>query len=264
MKIFIIETPGLQRSAPIRKAIGQSEFFKVVSMPARMLEDVAQIPPLFVAQFHARYGRQPLAGEYGCLLSHRTIWETIAGGNEAGIIFEDDARDIDVVRLEILATDFMKNARFQGSILTFHDPRFTNRHRILSPNSFKRLRGSSSHAVAYLVTPSAAQKLVQSSINFASVADWPNTNIPYWVSPWLINHGDKNTPSVISNLGPRDNLVSIAGFIEVLSLQHYFINKAVFNGFSEYYSLVIRPRLKGKIDSLLIKLMTVKCFDNRR
>jgi hypothetical protein len=264
LDIFIIETPGLRRSAPIRNDVGKSRFFKIVAVPAFMLEDEAKIPRLFASQFFARYGRQPLAGEFGCLLSHRAVWKIIAERDAAGIVFEDDARDIDGTQLEILATKFLKNARCQSSILTFHDPRFIRRRRLVNPNNFMRLRGSSSHAVAYLITPFAAQKLIESSVKFASVADWPSSKITYWVSPWLVNHGDENTPSVISSLGPRDNLISSAGFIEIFSLRHYFENRSAFSGFYEYYNVVISPRLKSKADSILIKLLTVKYFDNRR
>lgn len=264
MNVYIIETPGLTRSLPIHEVLKKSPFFNLISVPAIMFKEPNEIPDRFFSQFSARYGRPPLAGEYGCLLSHKSIWEKIVVEKKPAIVLEDDARDIDEIQLESLSSEFIRKHGDRASVLSFHDPRFRNRSADRKFMKYIRLFGTSSHAVAYLVTPSAAQELLRSSGEYASVADWPNANVVFWISPRLIRHGDSSTSSVISSLGPRDNLKSEAIFKKILLMHHYRENQNAFRSFGEYFKVVVAPRLKIKVDSLILRFMNVRSFDNSR
>ncbi len=263
MNIYVIETPGMNRSQPIRSALQGCEEFTAIYIPAIMINQKDEVPDEFCSQFVSRYGRDVLPGEYGCLLSHRAVWDTVARTRQPGIVFEDDARQIVCSSLSATASRFLSKQEFNAAILSFHDPRYFNRKHIFGAEKFFRLCGSSSHAVAYLITPLAASNLLDSSNDFASVADWPSSSIAYFLSPWQVVHGDNISSSVISDLGPRINLTATIRTWKILSLQHFLENREVFASFHSYVRVILLPLLKIKIDSFRMKLFTVKINDHR-
>jgi len=110
------------------------------------------------------FGYPMLAGEIGCFDSHRKVWNLIVEQNQPALILEDDFK-----MLNLIAFEFLKKHKFKALEIIRCQGTFTKKTTHIRSLGFGEMvtyKGYASGALAYILTPYAAKRLLQRSNSF--------------------------------------------------------------------------------------------------
>ena len=202
----IIQTPNSERFLPLFEVISKSEVFEPVPVSATMGNFLSGVNEEFIQEEVLRYGRLLTQNERGCAISHSDARKIIAQSPHGGIVFEDDARVIDLERLQQATLDFL--AKFSNTssalgLLDYRD-RHTEPGTDFPPPIFKRLLAEAPLAVATVLTPLAAKEILKSAAVSSQTADWPKSECRFFIlSEGCVRHGDATSGTVIGDTEKR-------------------------------------------------------------
>ncbi len=239
----IIQTPNSERFLPLLEVICKSEVFEPVLIVATMGYSLSGENEEFIQEEVLRYGRVLTQNERACAVSHSEARNVIAQSQHGGIIFEDDARVIDLEHLEQAALSFLAKFSNVNSALGLLD--YKNQHVEGCTNSkplrFRKLLAETPLAVATVLTPIAASEILKSAITSSQTADWPKSKCRFFIlSDGCVRHGDETSGSVIG-----DTAMRVSGKPPQLFSPHSLV--------STY------RRLLQKLDTILIPFYQAKC-----
>lgn len=228
--VVIIQTPNSERFRPLVETIGKSELFEIILVVATMGHSLVISDDRFVQKEVYKYGRELTQNERACAVSHSRGREIIAKSKLGGIIFEDDARVINLEYLEEVTAAFLTKFTHASSILGLlqYSERIVVGSACDSPLKFRRLFAEIPLAVASVLTPRAARELLDSSALASQTADWPKSKCRFYVlSTGCVRHGDATSGTVIGDTTKRINLktsypISINGISYTI---HRFLQK---------------------------------------
>ena len=239
----IIQTPNSERFLPLFKAISKSKVLEPVLVGATMGHLLSGVNEEFIEQEMLRYGRVLTQNERACAISHSEARKVITHSQQGGIVFEDDARVIDLNHLEQVTLGFLAKFSNQSSALGLLD--YKNLHvegcANNSPLRFRKLLAETPLAVATVLTPIAADEILKSAATSSQTADWPKSKCRFYIlSEGCVRHGDATSGTVIG-----DTAMRVSGRTPQLFSRH---------GLTFRYH-----RLLQKLDTFLIPRYQVKC-----
>jgi hypothetical protein len=239
----IIQTPNSERFLPLFEVICKSEVFEPVLIVATMGYTLSGDNEEFIQEEVLRYGRVLTQNERACAVSHSEARNVIAQSQHGGIVFEDDARVIDLEHLEQAAVGFLKKFSNMSSALGLLD--YKNQHvegcTYNSLPRFRKLLAETPLAVATVLTPIAAVEILKSAATSSQIADWPKSKCRFFVlSDGCVRHGDTTSGTVIG-----DTAMRVSGKTP---------HPSSLNGLAIRYR-----RFLQKLDTLLIPHYQVKC-----
>lgn len=202
----IIQTPNSDRFSPLFEAIGKSELFEPILVSATMGYSLPGSGEGLIEGEMQRFGRVLTQNERACAISHSRAREIIALSKHGGIVFEDDARILDLEYLERVTSAFlMRRSRINSALGLLE---YKENHRGAggydSSPKFRRLLAETPLAVATVLTPLAAYKLVASAADSSQTADWPRSECHFFIlSQGCVRHGDASSGSVIGETAGR-------------------------------------------------------------
>jgi len=190
-----------------------------------------------------RYGRVLTRNERACALSHSEARRIIAQSRQGGIVFEDDARVIEIEHLERAAIGFLKKFSGMSSALGLLD--YNNNHLDFCtynlPLRFRKLLAETPLAVATVITPRAASEFLESAATSSQIADWPKSKCRFFIlADGCVRHGDTKSGTVIGDTATR-----VSGKTPQL--------------FSRHGLTTMLHRFLQKLDTLLIPCYQSKC-----
>jgi len=203
-------------------------------------------------RFIARFGRPPLASEVGCAMAHVGAYRAFLESSCTwALVFEDDARILDERQLASIVTRVVEKLQPTGQVVSLYSdgPVFASDPSSVRSDSILRLRLPPPGAVAYLLDRVAASALVDAQQHVGSVSDWPHTNgaIVFNFAPnSTIGHSSCTTDSTIAAGVDRSVLVPVFVRILMWTGVWYVRYRHQFQGLSDYYDQVMRPRLAHK------------------
>ena len=151
------------------------------------------------------YGRSLTPGEIGCANSHNLARDFVSRTSFGGVILEDDARIPNPGAVADLVVGFLRRSIGKPAVLSLTGifPKPLAEDLILTASErfrFQRVFGEPPLAVAYAITPLAAEYLLKSNSPIKFMSDWPVSPNKYYVaSPPGAYHGDLLTKSIIDN-----------------------------------------------------------------
>ncbi len=246
--VVIIAARKHDRSAPLLQSLESSSIFEVVRLSATIGTELRPPDWLSTTQEHIRFGRSLTQNERACAISHSRARTIIKDSSVGGVILEDDARILDLAQFEKTVSEFLDSKLPQKKILSllqYHDERNISLSK-KEKNRIFRLPGSFPLAVAYALTPNAAEELISQSNSTSGVSDWPDSACAYFFLRFgLVRHGDKNTKSIIGQVEIRtsrffDTINNILTYSEPRMLPANF-------------SKIIKWKIYGKIAQVMIK-----------
>jgi hypothetical protein len=194
-------------------------------------------------KFQTYYGRKPLIGEIGCSAAHNKARKLASLNSQPTIIFEDDARILDLDALvKVYATFSIR----QKGVLNLS---YTSNKEKLNTNQEPHIYWVPTPAplaVAYIVDPYSAEVLVTQNLNLDFVADWPDSKVKnYILDRAIVKHGDIQTSSTIDKIGIQQSrkIPRILLYIQIFTFYYYFRNRLNFENLSQYYRIFIKPRI---------------------
>jgi hypothetical protein len=168
--------------------------------------DIAS-PSMFTieAEFE-KYGRELTQNERACAISHTTARNIIANTSRGGVIFEDDARILNLRILENMSEAFLSLYKNDYSALGLLDysPDDRSSPELVQFPKIHKLLAEVPLAVATVLTRKAAWSLTESANLGSQIADWPSSRCSYYfLTPGCVKHGDEGTGSVIGDSSTR-------------------------------------------------------------
>jgi GR25 family glycosyltransferase involved in LPS biosynthesis len=204
-KVFLIDSNLPLRSNPLILELGKCQRFELFRINASMFRTFDD-PNLHNidfkdVEFRKIAGRSFLPGEIGCANSHNLARQRVSFEDKGALILEDDARILDSQKLSQLIDLFKSTINDDYAILSLTDFLTAGRSYSdldLSETQFIKLRGVPPLAVAYYLGPKAARLLADANIPIKFVADWPKSEVNFYVSnASFVVHGDSETTSTI-------------------------------------------------------------------
>lgn len=165
MKSFVITLTDLEESVQVaqrcirsaaRFGINVDTFDGVKAKDAQKVREAAGIP---IEGFHGKWSR--FDNVVACFMSHYTLWEKCAQGNENFLIFEHDAVVVDAIPTCYFKGVLSLGKPSYGNYLT---PPMLGVNKLCSKQYFPGAHG-------YIVKPSAAKVLVKKAKEEACPAD---------------------------------------------------------------------------------------------
>jgi hypothetical protein len=260
--LLVISEKNSQRSKNLTKKLNEVNDFKMTRVDAVMTRNSEQLQESEVNydQDKARYylGRNMLPSEIGCAASHNIARKLISESPWGGVILEDDARIPDLDLFSSLVTDFLEKNKGGAAILSLAGwkPKsfdYESDYEISREVTQIRLLGHPPLALAYALTPLAAQLLYKSNRTIFQVSDWPKSKCRYFVtSSIVVYHGDQQTQSIIDPEGSDSRKrPDITSRLRVLFLWQMFSKSAGFSA-KEYFFAVWLQKVKWYADNFLI------------
>jgi hypothetical protein len=240
---IIIQTPNSERFLPLFEVISRSEVFEPVLIVATMGYSLPGDNEDFIQEEVLRYGRVLTRNERACAVSHSEARSLIAQSRQGGIVFEDDARVINLEHLERATIGFLKKFSDMSSALGLLDYKSAHLEGCTYnlPLKFRRLLAETPLAVATVLTPIAAGEILKSSATSSQLADWPKSKCCFFILPdGCIRHGDTTSGTVIG-----DTAVRVSGKTPQL--------------FSRHGLTISYHRFLQKLDTFLISRYQSKC-----
>jgi GR25 family glycosyltransferase involved in LPS biosynthesis len=249
--VYVICTPTSNRAKPLIASLSASKRVRLHQFQAIMFSDQTHLYKIDrVGQFFM-YGRFLSNGEIGCAISHHEIYRQVVKNNRFAVILEDDARIPDILSFEKQIIQFFQQYSDGRSILSLLPWRHTEECISLSPAQSPLifgLFGTTPLTVGYVITPHAANELVNANAEFRFLADWPPSNVKFYSGLLgVVNHGDLESGSLIEKLGREMVANSRKSFLEK-SLLDYLRHKRYFQSYGEYFKLRVLPSLTWRID----------------
>lgn len=202
----IIQTPNSDRFLPLFEVIGQSDLFEPILVSATMGYSLSGSHEGSIEGEVQRFGRELTQNERACAISHSKAREIIALSKHGGIVFEDDARILDLEYLERVTSAFlMKRSKFNSALgLLEYKDNFSGAERYITSPKYRRLLAETPLAVATVLTPLAACELIASAAGSSQTADWPRSECRFFIlSQGCVRHGDSSSGSVIGETARR-------------------------------------------------------------
>lgn len=236
----VITTPSSDRGVPLIDILRKSSLFETIELKATMGRDLDDASECDKQDEMKSYGRTLIANERACAVSHSKARSIIAQSSHGGIIFEDDARILNLTQLELITQKFLERNKNRRSVLSLlnYD---SQKSRKINSTSITTIRlipllAEAPLAVATVQTNRAAAELATKAKSSSQVADWPKSSTRFFfLNKPLVNHGDSNTNSVIGLINERIEL-----------------KREKLTNFSELQILLLK--LRRKIDLLLIQI----------
>lgn len=199
------------------------------------------------------YGRRLLSQEVGCAVSNRNAQILISASVSGGLIVEDDARFKNLAALRDLVDKFLDVKRGQSAILSLFDGREWSlvNYGFRENNPFLKSLSSTSHTVAYALTPLAAKALVEANADFKYVADWPPSKCTFYTATLdLISHGDSTTVSSIDPDGIRPGHPDLIRRFKVFTGIFFLGNRREFGNINIFFRDMWLPRFKYYVSDI--------------
>jgi hypothetical protein len=198
----IIQTPNSDRFRPLFDVISTSKILEPILLTATMGDSLIVFGAGAAEEEQSRYGRVLSQNERACAISHSNARKIIAASSNGGIIFEDDARVIDLTYLETSVLTFLAERLHSSSALGLLD--YTARTVTNSITNyqlkFQRLLAETPLAVATAITPAAAKLMLHSAAASSQTADWPKSDCRFFVlSRGCVLHGDPTSGTTIGD-----------------------------------------------------------------
>jgi GR25 family glycosyltransferase involved in LPS biosynthesis len=256
LKSFVILTPGSSRGAYFKNNSQLEEFFEFEMLQAIMVNDESL--DSFAGQYDPQsakiiYGREFVSGEIGCALSHNMARSKVVEAGSGCLILEDDARIVDAKQLRDVADEFLIKMAGKAAVLTFFDGKQwgLNNYKDGSRKLWSHYLSPPGYAVAYVLTPEAAQKLVIANTPVKFVADWPFSSCDYFsCNDFLVQHGDESNQSTISGNSKSRARPALSRRLSILIGAHYFFNREYFKSFGVFFREVWLLRFKFYLDEI--------------
>jgi hypothetical protein len=251
--LVIIASPKQDRSAPLQNSLKASSIFKVVKLDATMGAELGAPKSLAVTQELIRFGRTLTQNERACAISHSQARTLIKKSSIGGVVLEDDARILDLGEFEKIVCAFLGSQPPQKKVLSLirYHAKNDQRPSRKKTNRLFRLPGSCPLAVAYALTPKAAEELNYQSSKTSSVSDWPDSScIYYFPRIGLVRHGDEQTNSIIGQVEIRTS--------QFLNLIYKIFLYSEVRMIPKNLIRVITWKMTGKITEAIIKLSQQK------
>jgi Glycosyltransferase family 25 (LPS biosynthesis protein) len=269
MQVLVIGEKESLRSAPLVQRLTQNNLVKVEEINASITKNFLDVETLQI-RFNQKLaqifqGRELLAGEVGCADSHNSARARIAKSKIGGIVFEDDARIVNLdCLLEISLTFLMQNygkaavlslAGWNPKKLTRTDACPLSSESPLKP---LKLLGIPPLAVGYVLTPQAAQSLLQSNTPIKSVADWPFSNCQFYVSrDPVVYHGDEFTKSLIDSSDSNSRIRSnFQNRLKFFFFMNFFLLNEKQISLTEYCNKVWFRKVYYYLDNIKMRFRT--------
>ena len=204
----VIATPSSDRAKPLLESLEKSEIFEIFLISATMGYELVPASNHDTANELRNYGRLLTPNERACAISHNNAREIIARSNHGGVIFEDDARILNLTLMEEVVQRFLEVKHGKNRILSLLNYKLKTDAELCTSNlrfpSFIPLFAEAPLAVATVQTNVAAADLVSNSLDRSKVADWPKCNAKFYILRLpVVNHGDASTNSIIGNSEER-------------------------------------------------------------
>lgn len=204
----IITTPSSDRAKPLIQSLEKSKIFEIVLISATMGYQLGIPSTHDTASQLKNYGRVLSPNERACAISHNNAREIVAKSRHGGVIFEDDARILNLSLLEEVVEKFLGFNLGENKILSLLNYKVGTNKRLNTSNLgnliFIPLLAEAPLAVATVQTNIAAADLVGTSMDTSKVADWPKCKAKFYVLRFpVVNHGDASTISIIGNTEER-------------------------------------------------------------
>lgn len=260
IQIFIIETPESDRSIKLKQSLGRDSRVHFETVPAKMIRNVTDLNDSGIRVeaefFRALSNRFMSFPEIGCAYSHNLARLAIAQSKFGGIVFEDDARIINLdLLLDEVSAFLLKNINKSSLLSLTHAVHPAQIPNIQSTVGEYRLYGDTPLAVAYALTPLAAQRLLEANDPVKYVSDWPEAKVKKFCLTYpLVLHGDSETQSVIDPLGTlaRVDGKRNLGITKLLFLDYAFRARRKID-FTIYFKYVFLKPIKFHLDKFRIK-----------
>ena len=233
----IIQTPNSKRFEPLLESLRGSQILEPILLPAVMGKSLPRAADSVAHEEVARFGRELTQNERACAISHSKARTIIAASKHGGLVFEDDARITHLANLEATVSNFLSKAypSIRALGLLHYGKTSTSPDLVFNEPKFHRLLAEAPLAVATVLTPGAAESLLESATKTSQIADWPHSRCKFYItSVGLVLHGDADTGSVIGETSAR---------VYASSPQIYTVS-----GFLSSYR-----RLRQKIDTYLVR-----------
>ncbi len=209
-EVIVITSPGSQRQQlAVQHLQGRGLVPKI--SPAVFIEgEVSACRHYNEAQRNFVLGYDMTKGEVGCFLAHRQAWELTVQLGVNCLILEDDARldpSLPALLPQISAT--IQDTNFIIRLYSFRHPKGKLWHAINETVFITRPLIAGSSAVAYLLTPKAAQALIAASETFwLAVDEYMDDEMAHGcaimqVTPELIYHEDGGASLIGSRTKPK-------------------------------------------------------------
>jgi GR25 family glycosyltransferase involved in LPS biosynthesis len=200
--VVIIATPNSERHHPLKQSILTSEAFEVHLIRATMGSELGEPSISSEKSEIVSYGRVLSQNERACSISHQRARHLIAESELGGIIFEDDARVVNLATLQQAVQKFLELHVGKKSILGLlqyeNRPFLGTNSRHFNEVKIIPLLKECPLAVATVFTPFAARELAAMADRKSQLADWPLSKCRfYFLARGCIMHGDSQTESVI-------------------------------------------------------------------
>jgi len=215
--LVIIATPSQDRSAPLLNTLKNSTIFDVIKLEATLGENLKIPTPQILVDELVKYGRSLTQNERACSLSHTAARTIIQKSTRGGVVLEDDARITSLSQFESSVLDFLEKKMSFKKILSLvqYDDK-VSQEELCNANNLIRLPGACPLAVAYALTPVAAENLNLNSSKSSGVSDWPDSGCTYYIlRNGLVRHGDEKSISIIGTVETRSNqlFASVRGIL---------------------------------------------------
>jgi hypothetical protein len=216
--------------------------------------DLGAPESLITTQELIRFGRILTQNERACAISHTRARAVIKNSNFGGVIMEDDARILDIELFQKTVCEFLGSNALQKKILSLLQYHCTNHLSSTrkEQNKLIRLPGSFPLAVAYSLTPKAAEELNHQSSNTSGISDWPDSScVYYFLRSGLVRHGDEQTNSIIGQVEIRTSRIP--------DLMSKILTYSEVRMIPRNLARVINWRITGKIAETMINSRQHKC-----
>lgn len=262
IQIFIIETPDSDRSKRLKDSLGRDPRVHLEVIQAKMIRNASDLKDSGIQVesefFWALTNRSMSFPEIGCAFSHNVARHAIAQSQYGGIVFEDDARIINLDLLIEVVSKFLLKHKNESALLSLTHSVFpASGSIILSSVRDYRLLGDSPLAVAYALTPIAAEGLLTANEPLRYVSDWPEAQVKKFCLTYpLVLHGDTETQSVIDPFGTLARTDGGSNFsLTKIFLLHFFFRARRKVGFMTYLKYVFLKPVKFYLDILRMKFV---------
>lgn len=252
MRALVIAPDGGTRHQRLVEELLSVNGLEIEILPARMLASVPESFNQKLAQ--AIHHHELLPGDIGCASSHLAAWRQISKTSDPWtLVFEDDARIIDVGALNDLISDLKDLDSTRPIVISMYSENALVKYSRTSRTVDCLMEPS--FAVGYCLTRSAAERLATANANLGFCSDWPRASgVAFKLCRhFFLAHGDESTLSYVGNrnLNPLRRAIfsgpvswrAVVNRLEIYGFAHFIRYRHFFDGPRDYYQKVLRHRL---------------------
>ena len=264
---YVIADPSSVQVSNLLSVLETDTRLNVLRLDAIMLnphsEDYLALKQTSERHFKARYGRMIMPGEVGCSLSHN-LARSLASQNKLGaLVLEEDAQVMNLENFVATTLKFLEKNLNDSKVLSFYNNEYMG-HTACGTNlieSWTSIFGSPSSTVAYALTPKAAQKLLRANVPLKYLADWPTTDIDYFISlSQDIGHPINAHLSQIGNRRLRTNGFKVIEKFQIVTGIYFLLNRQTFSSFNEFYNDLLLPRINNRLNRIFLPKFTKRKY----